>query len=313
MAPATRAGQGAPSFIDFDDINPGFGLPSDTSETTLNWSTNSAGTAPATARPSGTQLTVGAGAADFAGPIPYTFGINLNGGGNLQGVVINSTNVNVTFTGTANTHNNSGPNTWTVTNFSTLTVNNTRQTFSGTVKGVNWNNVAVTFQGPGTINFPTPFGANSTALNTQNMPGGVINLQMPPIAAASTYSGGFTLVAGTLNFASAGSANAFNGFLAGKNFSINGGTIDNTSGAPITLSVGLGGYSLGADLNFTGSSSLDFGSAPVVLTGSRTITVGANTLTLGPISGAGFSLTKAGPGTLAFFRRKHVHGRHNRH
>src|SRR5690348_3865421 len=219
LAPTARAGQGAASFLDFDDVNPGFGTPTDTSETLLNWSTSAAGTATNSARPSGTQLTIGAVDSDFMGPTPFAFSINLNGGGNLQGVRINSTNVNVTFTGSANTHNNSGPNFWIVTNFSTLTVNDTRQTFADQVKGVNWNNVAVTFQGPGTINFPTPFGCNSTAVNTQNM-SGVINLQMPAVVSASSYSGGFVLVAGTLNFASAGSANAFNGFAAGKNFII---------------------------------------------------------------------------------------------
>jgi autotransporter-associated beta strand protein len=297
LAPSARAGQGAASYLDFDDVNPGFGTPINTDELSLNWSTSAAGTATATARPSGTQLTIGSAATDFSGPTPYVFSINLNGAGNLQGVVINSTNVNVTFTGSANTHNNSGPNFWTITNFSSLTVNDSRQTFAGTVKGMNWNNVAVTFQGPGTFNFPTPFGCNSTAVNTQNM-SGVINLQMPPVTAASSYSGGYVLVAGTLNFASAGSANAFNGFGAGKNFIINGGTIDNTSGSPMVLSVGSAGYTLGGDLTFPGSSSVDFGPATVTLTGSRTITVGANSLTLGPIAGAGFGITKAGAGAL---------------
>jgi autotransporter-associated beta strand protein len=299
LVPAARAGQGAASYLDFDDVNPGFGTPVDTTETTVNWTTSAAGTVGSTARPNSTQLTIGAAATDFGGPTPFTFSINLNGGLNLQGVVINSTNVNVTFTGTANTHNNSGPNFWTITNFSSLTVNDTRQTFADTVKGMNWNNVAVTFQGPGTINFPTPIGANSaTAINTQNM-SGVINFQMPPVTSASTYGGGYVLIAGTLNFASAGSANAFNGFTAGKTFTINGGTIDNTSGSPIVLSVGLGGYILGGDLNFPGSSSIDFGPAAVTLTGSRTINVGANQLALGPIAGSGFGITKAGAGTLA--------------
>src|SRR5262249_50722892 len=96
FAPAARAGQGPASYLDFDDVNPGFGTPVDTSETPLNWSTSAAGTAPATARPSGTQLTIGAAATDFPGPTPLNFSINLNGGPNLQGVVINSTNVNVT-------------------------------------------------------------------------------------------------------------------------------------------------------------------------------------------------------------------------
>ena len=298
LASTARAGQGAASFLDFDDVNPGFGVPTDTSETALNWSTSAAGTATATARPSTTQLTIGNADSDFTGPTPFNFTINLNGGGNLQGVRINSTNVNVTFTGTANTHNASGPNFWIVTNFSTLTVNDTRQTFADTVKGLNWNSTAVTFQGPGTINFLTPMGANSTAVNTQNM-SGVINLQMSPVVSASTYSGGFVLVAGTLNFASAGSANAFNGFAATKNFIINGGTIDNTSGSPMVLSVGAAGYTLGGDFTFPGSSSMDFGPAPVTLTGTRTINVGANQLTLGPIAGTGFGIIKAGAGTLA--------------
>jgi fibronectin-binding autotransporter adhesin len=297
FAPAVRAGQGAASFLDFDDVNPGFGIPTDTSETAINWSTSAAGTATATARPSGTQLTIGNADSDFTGPTPFAFSINLNGGGNLQGVRINSTNVNVTFTGSANTHNASTPNFWIVTNFSTLTVNDTRQTFADTVKGLNWNNTTVTFQGPGTINFPTPIGANSTAVNTQSM-SGVINFQMPAVTSASTYSGGYVLVSGTLNFASAGSANAFNGFGAGKNFIINGGTIDNTSGSPMVLSVGLGGYTLGGDLTFPGSSSMDFGPATVTLTGTQTINIGANTLTLGPIVGSGFGIIKAGAGTL---------------
>jgi autotransporter-associated beta strand protein len=298
LSQTARAGQGPASFLDFDDSNPGFGTPVDTSETALTWSTSAAGTLSATARPGSSQLTIGNADSDFSGPTPFTFAINLNGGGNLQGVRINSTNVNVTFTGNANTHNASTPNFWIVTNFSTLTVNDTRQTFADSVKGLNWNNTAVTFQGPGTINFPTPFGCNSTFVNTQSM-SGVINLQMPPVTSVSSYSGGYVLVSGTLNFASAGSANVFNGFGAGKNFIINGGTIDNTSGSPLVLSVGLGGYTLGGDLNFLGSSSMDFGPATVTLTGTRTINVGANSLTLGPIAGTGFGIIKAGTGTLA--------------
>ncbi len=301
-APCLFAGQGTPSYIDFDDVNPGFGTPADTSETSLNWTTSAAGSLTATARPSGTQMTIGSLATDFGGTSRYAFSINLNGGGNLQGVVINSTNVDVTFTGSANTHNNSGPNTWFVTNYATLTVNDTRQTFSGSVKGMNWNNVVVTFRGAGTINFPTPFGCNSTTAsgpNVEDMAGGTINLQMAPVTAAGTYTTGFTLNNGALNFASAGSANAFNGFAAGKFFTIAGGTIDNTSGSPMVLSVGNGAYTLSGDFNFTGSSSLDFGPAGVTLTGNRIITVNGSTLTLGAMTGPGFSLTKAGAGTLA--------------
>ena len=309
--PPAFANNGTASFLDWDGTNPGFGTPADTTETALTWTTTAAGTAATTARPSGTQLTIGSVATDFPGASPATFSINLNGGGNLQGILINSTNVNVTLTGTANTHNNSSPNIWTVTNLSTVTVNNTRQSLdsAGTVKGVNWNNVAVTFQGPGTFNFPTPFGCNSaSAVQTMNMPGGTINLQMAPIATTSSYKGGFTLTTGTLNFASAGSAFAFSGLTNGQVLSINGGTIDNTSGSAMTLVIGAlsgataGSISLGGNLNFTGSSSLDLGTLPVTNTANHTVTVGANTLAIGGvISGPGNGLTKLGDGTLTLY------------
>src|SRR5882757_8976094 len=90
LTPSVRGAQGAASYLDFDDANPGFGTPVDTSENTANWSTSAAGTVGAVIRPSGTQITIGAAATDFAGPTPFNFAINLSGGGNLQGVVINS-------------------------------------------------------------------------------------------------------------------------------------------------------------------------------------------------------------------------------
>ena len=311
LASAVYGGQGAANYVDFDATNPGFGTGADTSETATTWTTAAAGNIATIARTSGSQLTIGAVATDFAGS--GTFSINLNGGGNLQGVLINSTNANITFTGTANTHNNSGPNTWTITNFATLTINDTRQNFdsAGTIKGLNWNNVAVTFQGPGTFNFATPLACNSTAANTCNMTNGVINLQMGAISPASTtcsYKGGFALNAGTLNFASAGSATAFAGLTNGQTLALNGGTIDNTSGSPIQLVVatlsggGPGFITLGGTLTFIGSSSLDLGTAAMTNTANHMISVGANTLALGSaISGPGNGITKIGTGTLQLY------------
>jgi len=146
--------------------------------------------------------------------------INLDNGGSWTGggLTIGSTNTVITFIGTANTHLNATA-TWTVAAGSTLILDDTRQSFdaAGTVKGFNWNSRSATFAGGGTFNFQTPFGCNSTAVNTENNPGGVVNLLMNPVtstASAGTYSGGFTLTAGTLNFASAGSAEAFYGFTA---------------------------------------------------------------------------------------------------
>src|SRR5437588_11918554 len=84
-----RAANGTASFLDFDNTTAGFGTPLDTTETALVWSTSAAGTATATARPTSTQITIGNAITDFSGA---TFSINLNGGGNLNGVLINSTN-----------------------------------------------------------------------------------------------------------------------------------------------------------------------------------------------------------------------------
>ncbi len=304
LMPAAFAGNGTASYLDFDGTTPGFGSPFDTTETSLTWDASNAGTGASVARPTGTQLTIGTVASDFLGSAPFS--INMNGGGNLQGIIINSANVNVTLTGNANTHNNSTPNVWSITNGSTLTVNDTRQGFdsAGTVKGFNWNNLTVTFQGGGTFNFPTPFGCNSTASNICSMlPTGVINLQMAAVSVASSYSGGFVLNSGTLNFASAGSTNAFSGFIAGKPFIINGGVIDNTFGSPLTLNIGAGGVSLNGNVTFTGTSSLDFGTAVVTNTAAnRNITVGASTLAFGGvISGPGNGITKLGAGALQFY------------
>jgi len=290
---------GTASYIDFNGATAGFGTPGGTiDELGTIWSTSNAGTVATTARPTSTQLTIGNLASDFAG---QTFSINMDGGGNLNGLLINSTSVNVTLTGNSNTHLNASQ-TWSVAAGSTLTVNDTRQTLADTVKGMNWNNKDVTFQGGGTINFPTPFGANSTAINTESMSaGGVINLQMGAITSAATYTGGFSLTSGTLNFASAGSANQFNGTASGKTFAISGGVIDNTTAAPMTLSLGAGTYSIAGDFTFTGTTSMDFGAAAVAVSGNRTLTVGANTLTMdGALTtAANSSLTKAGAGTLA--------------
>ena len=96
-----------------------------------------------------------------------------------------------------------------------------------------------------------------------------------------------------------------------RNFIINGGTIDNTSGSPMVLSVGLAGYTLGGDLNFPGSSSMDFGPATVTLTGTRTINVGANMLTLGPVTAAWDCQSRRGHAGNLW--RKHVYRPGNRH
>jgi len=89
-----------------------------------------------------------------------------------------------------------------------------------------------------------------------------------------------TLTSGTLQFGSASAlADTFQGFLAGDTFKINGGIIDNISGSPGKTALGAGGYSIGGNFTFAGSSSLDFGTEAVTNKGNYTITM-TNTLAI---------------------------------
>jgi autotransporter-associated beta strand protein len=124
------------------------------------------------------------------------------------------------------------------------------------------------------------------------------------LAGANTYSGGTTLASGTtLNINNSGSGGTSSA-IGTAIFTINGGTIDNTTGTLVTLSTN-NAIIVNGDFTFTGSNSLNLGTQGVTLTGNRAITVSASTLTFGGIlnqtGGMGlFSLTKNGPGTLAF-------------
>lgn len=111
------------------------------------------------------------------------------------------------------------------------------------------------------------------------------------LSGANTFAGGVTLSAGTLNLNSATAPGS-------GTITISGGTIDNTSGSTVTLSNN-NAQAWSGDFTFTGTNTLNLGTGAVALGASRTVSVSGGTLAVGGIiSGAGYSLTKAGAGTL---------------
>ena len=112
------------------------------------------------------------------------------------------------------------------------------------------------------------------------------------LAGASTYSGATTLSAGTLNL---DNANA----IGTGTLSINGtGTINNTSGAAITLATN-NAQNWNSNFTFAGTNDLNLGTGAVIMNASRTVTISAGNLTVGgAIAGTSFGLTKNGSGAL---------------
>jgi fibronectin-binding autotransporter adhesin len=114
------------------------------------------------------------------------------------------------------------------------------------------------------------------------------------LSGANTFTGAKTLSAGTLNINNATAL----GTTAGTFTIQSGTTLDNTSGSSITTSNYPQAWS--GDFTFTGTNSLNLGTGAVAMNASRVVTVAGSTLSVGGvISGATFSLTKAGAGALA--------------
>ena len=131
---------------------------------------------------------------------------------------------------------------------------------------------------------------------------GTGNVTVTLSGAASTNVGAFTLNSGvTLNW---NKVAAIGG--SGTTLVINGGTIDNTSGAAIAFATThattwAGDFSLGAIGAVGTTHDITFGSgSPVTITGgTRTINVlGGTYIVAGNITSAGLGIVKAGAGTL---------------
>jgi autotransporter-associated beta strand protein len=176
----------------------------------------------------------------------------------------------------------------------------------------NVSTTTITFNNSTAVNYAIAsnggFGISSGSL-AKNGTGSVT------INTANTYTGGTTINAGTLNASSAsalgagvvtvnaGTLNVSDATALGTGaLTMNGGTLDNTSGGPMTLATN-NVQNWNGDFTFTGTNSLDVGTGAVNLggSGSRTITVSANTLAAGEVrSGTTQGLIKQGAGTLAF-------------
>jgi fibronectin-binding autotransporter adhesin len=158
-----------------------------------------------------------------------------------------------------------------------------------------------------TLNFPLTIGGDNDALDVYSGPiagtgslnkvgTGALTLGSLATTGISSYTGGTTLTSGTLNLLNGGN-NTINSSIGAGPFTILGGTLDNTSGSPLTLLPNMA-QTWGGNFTFNGSSSLNLGTGAVTLSTNVTVTVNNNTLTEGGVISGGYSLTQAGPGTL---------------
>jgi len=296
--PIEVAANGTARYFDVNGVTAGFGTPSTSgsystsgSGTLAYWTTSNQGNVTAGSFTTGSQMTFGYGSGTLA--FNNAFSIN-SSSATMDGILIaDGSTPTVSLVGIGNLLPASGSS-WTVAVGATLKENVNYSSFGG----MNFNSAALTLTGGGTINFVTAIGANSAGLITQT--GSVtVNLQQTVLPASTReFKGGYTLSDGYLNFNTGTAADAFGSFPSGKYLTINGGTIDNTSGSAATMSLGTGSYSIGGDFAFKGSSALSFGTAAVALTATPTITVTASTLTIGGTISGGYGINKAGAGTL---------------
>ena len=206
-------------------------------------------------------LNVANSAALGSGPLTITGGSLDNTSGTamvLAGNIAQNWNGSFTFVGSSPL--NTGTGAVTVSGSPTVTVNASTLTVGGAISGTG----GLTMGGGGAL---TLSGSNST------------------------YSGGATLTSGVLNINNSSA-------LGTGTFTIAGGTIDNTSGAAITLSTS-NAQSWNNNFTFNGTNNLNLGTGAVTLGTSPQVTVNGGTLTVGgPISGLSLGITKSGTGQL---------------
>lgn len=116
------------------------------------------------------------------------------------------------------------------------------------------------------------------------------------LSGANTFSGNIFFEAGTINLNSPGALGSGPG-----TFQIDGGILNNTSGATVNLSSSRP-QTWTSDITFTGTDSLNMGTGAVLLAGignDQSVNVGASTFTVGALGG-GKNVVKTGSGTFNF-------------
>jgi fibronectin-binding autotransporter adhesin len=126
------------------------------------------------------------------------------------------------------------------------------------------------------------------------------------LAGNNTHSGGTTLSAGQLNINNAGALGA-----ASSVFTINGGTMDNTTSNAITVANN-NPQVWNGDFTYAGSvTNLNLGTGAVSKPGNLQVTVNGNNLTVGGVISGSGSLNKAGAGTLTLLGNNNFGGNLN--
>ncbi len=144
----------------------------------------------------------------------------------------------------------------------------------------------------------TKVGAGTLTLSGANTYGGLTNLSIGTLNLNGNNSGaaGGVTMAGSTNL-NLGHANA----LGSGTFTINGGTLNNTSGSSMTLGSNVA-QTWNSGYTFTGTHSLNMGTGAVTLGATTQIATTANTLTVNGVIDDGantFGITKVGAGTLS--------------
>jgi fibronectin-binding autotransporter adhesin len=193
-----------------------------------------------------------------------------------------------------------GQNNWVLANAGTVTDFEPGDTvqFNDTAGTIGVTNTTVTISAGNVFPTSVAFNNNTLSYSLSGAYGiaGAASLSMNgsgtlTIANSNSYSGGTQLNAGRLNINNTSAIGT--GTLV-----ISGGTLDNTSGAAITLSTN-NPQNWNSNFTFNGSNNLNLGTGAVTLAGSTQVTVNRGNLTVGgPIGGVGASLALAGNGQL---------------